>query len=91
MPLLVVLLPHQIVNIAGEEGKGTTLGMTLLFGSISSLVFSPLFGALSDISHHPMVCLLSDIVHTARSFHLFNTLSGTPEAFHDCRRRPVIH
>lgn len=41
--------------ISGEEGKGTTLGMTLLVGSVCSLVFAPLFGALSDISRHEAV------------------------------------
>jgi MFS family permease len=54
MPLLVILVPHQIVQIAGEEGKGATLGITLLLGSICSLFCSPAFGAFSDTCKHQM-------------------------------------
>lgn len=54
MPLLVILVPHQIVEIAGEEGKGTTLGITLLLGSVCGLFCSPAFGALSDTCKHQL-------------------------------------
>ena len=52
MPLLVILMPAQIVNIAGEANKGHTLGTTLLLGSGVSLICSPVFGAVSDQCRH---------------------------------------
>jgi hypothetical protein len=36
-----LFLSAQIVEIAGEEGKGSTLGITLLLGSFCSLFCSP--------------------------------------------------
>lgn len=50
MPLLVIIMPLQIVSIAGDASKGSSLGTTLLLGSLVSLFCSPIFGAMSDAS-----------------------------------------
>ncbi|SPQ99283.1 unnamed protein product (mitochondrion) [Plasmodiophora brassicae] len=52
MPLLVIVLPKQIVEIAGPESKGSNMSSILMLGSIVSLVCLPLFGSLSDMSTH---------------------------------------
>lgn len=48
LPLFTVIIPLQILQIAGDQNKGSSLGTTLLLGSLSSLVCAPLFGSLSD-------------------------------------------
>lgn len=54
LPLFIVIIPLQVFTIAGDEAKGSSLGTTLLFGSLSSLVCAPMFGSLSDVSTHRM-------------------------------------
>lgn len=50
LPLFVVIIPFQVIAIAGEKSKGSSLGETLLLGSLSALVFAPVFGFMSDRS-----------------------------------------
>jgi MFS family permease len=46
--ILVFLLPHQAFLIGGDERKGTTAGIILLFTALISMVVAPFFGAISD-------------------------------------------
>jgi MFS family permease len=46
--ILLITLPQQARLIGGDEVKGQTLGMVLLFGAFVSMLVAPLFGALSD-------------------------------------------
>lgn len=46
--ILLITLPQQALLIGGDERKGQTLGIVLLFGALVSMVVAPLFGALSD-------------------------------------------
>ncbi len=56
LPLLIVLIPFQILSLApNQQSKGSALGSTLLLGSFVSLFCAPLFGSWSDSSRHPMV------------------------------------
>lgn len=50
LPLFVVIIPFQVLTIAGDEAKGSSLGETLLMGSLASLLFAPVFGFMSDRS-----------------------------------------
>jgi hypothetical protein len=70
MPLLVVIIPNQILQIVHqpttttgltpstpsvEIDKGSAMGTTLLFGSLASVLCAPVFGSFSDSSQHKMV------------------------------------
>ena len=46
--ILLITLPQQALLIGGDQVKGQTLGVVLLFGAVVSMVVAPLFGALSD-------------------------------------------
>lgn len=46
--ILLITLPQQALLIGGDQVKGQTLGVVLLFGACVSMVVAPLFGALSD-------------------------------------------
>ena len=54
MPLLVIVIPHQIEYIVKGKDSGKSMGSVLLFGSIGSILFSPVFGHLSDNSQNAM-------------------------------------
>eukprot|EP01083_Nonionella_stella_P273680 928587_1 len=57
MPMLVIIIPHQIDYILGENDRisqGKSMGTVFLFGSIGSLICSPVFGHLSDCSQNAM-------------------------------------
>eukprot|EP01084_Bolivina_argentea_P188188 324021_1 len=54
MPLLVIVIPHQIEYIVDGQDSGKSMGSVFLFGSIGSLVLSPVFGHLSDGSQNAM-------------------------------------
>ena len=43
-----VLIPLQVKDVAGDREKGEALGITLLAGSVISLVLPPILGAWSD-------------------------------------------
>jgi hypothetical protein len=58
LPLLIVILPSQIVHIAGDSSKGSSLGTTLLLGSVASLFCAPLFGSMSDRCTHHRVSIV---------------------------------
>src|SRR5512142_1461967 len=46
--ILLITLPQQALLIGGDQVKGQTLGVVLLFGAFVSMLVAPLFGALSD-------------------------------------------
>jgi MFS family permease len=46
--ILLITLPQQALLVGGDQVKGQTLGVVLLFGACVSMVVAPLFGALSD-------------------------------------------
>ena len=46
--ILIVLLPTQVLEIAGDATKGETLGTVVLFGAFISMFIAPLYGAWSD-------------------------------------------
>lgn len=51
MPMLVIIIPHQIQIIPGvNNAEGAKMGALLLSGSIGSLIFAPMFGHFSDCS-----------------------------------------
>jgi MFS family permease len=54
LPLLVVVIPLQIMRLARDEDKGAAMGTALLLGSFVSLFAAPVFGSLSDTSTHPL-------------------------------------
>ena len=54
LPLLIVIIPFQVLTLAPHQSKGSALGSTLLLGSFVSLFCAPLFGSWSDSSRHPM-------------------------------------
>lgn len=54
LPLLIVIIPYQVLSLAPHSSKGSALGSTLLFGSVVSLVCAPLFGSWSDTSKMKM-------------------------------------
>jgi len=43
--ILIVLLPTQVLEIAGGATKGETLGTVVLFGAFISMIMAPLYGA----------------------------------------------
>ena len=54
LPLLVVVIPSQIIRLSSDEDKGAAMGTALLLGSFVSLFAAPVFGSLSDHSTHPL-------------------------------------
>jgi len=54
MPLLVIVIPHQIEYIVQGQNSGQSMGSVFLVGSIGSIVCSPVFGHLSDTSQNAM-------------------------------------
>lgn len=54
LPLLIVIIPFQVLSLAPAQSKGSALGSTLLLGSFVSLFCAPLFGSLSDSSRLPL-------------------------------------
>eukprot|EP00484_Ammonia_sp_Unknown_P030347 CAMPEP_0197035750 /NCGR_PEP_ID=MMETSP1384-20130603/13456_1 /TAXON_ID=29189 /ORGANISM="Ammonia sp." /LENGTH=619 /DNA_ID=CAMNT_0042465847 /DNA_START=63 /DNA_END=1922 /DNA_ORIENTATION=+ len=54
MPLLVIVIPHQIEYIVEGVDSGKSMGSVFLIGSVGSIVCSPVFGHLSDTSQNAM-------------------------------------
>jgi len=54
MPLLVIVIPHQVEYIVEGNESGKSMGSVFLIGSIGSLICSPVFGHLSDNSQNAM-------------------------------------
>jgi len=54
MPLLVIVIPHQVEYIVDGNNSGKSMGSVFLIGSIGSLICSPVFGHLSDNSQNAM-------------------------------------
>jgi hypothetical protein len=50
LPLLVVIIPSQVMHLAGDADKGAAMGTSLFLGSFVSLFAAPLFGYMSDNS-----------------------------------------
>jgi len=48
--ILLILLPTQALLVGGNDFKGRTLGLVILFGALISTIVAPLAGALSDRS-----------------------------------------
>ena len=46
--IVLITLPQQARLIGGDQAKGQTLGVVLLFGTLVSMFVAPLFGALRD-------------------------------------------
>eukprot|EP00949_MAST-11_sp_MAST-11-sp1_P003302 g3302.t1 len=46
--MLVVLLPRQMSDIAGEGGRGTALGTVMACGGVVSCILPPVVGLVSD-------------------------------------------
>ena len=53
LPLLIVIIPVQAEQLAGDASKGATLGSVLILGSVVSVLTAPLLGSYSDSSTHP--------------------------------------
>ena len=53
LPLLIVIIPIQAEQLAGDASKGATLGSVLILGSVVSVLTAPLMGSYSDSSTHP--------------------------------------
>ena len=54
MPLLVIVIPHQVEYIVDGQDAAKSMGSVFLFGSIGSLICCPVFGHLSDNSQNAM-------------------------------------